>query len=581
MLLRGLFILVITIFSFGCEQKDTYLISKLEKEIAKHHTKIDLLKSQLIIEKITDSKIDLKTYKEKIKSLSHEYKQLYTSSDRENLNTFLYDIKKFSYIDEKSPDYTTKSWKLSYYLNNKKGNCSSMPLLHFLIAKDLGFDVYLSHKPNHLFLKFKDKLGRLNNVEATAKGESYSNTYYKFFFSQKSNEKGIYLYPLNNKEVLSLLLTNLSLYYIQNGEYEKAIKINDLSIKNAPNLIITYKQKAFSLSRLYEIEMNKAKALGFYPNKKDILISKTIPLEHLKLRINRSIDNDLKTIQKDPKKLEESLEKLANNIIKADGLNKSVNIKLYDSSQIKKEDLQNRKVLNTEFTVDEFKGFYDPKTETVYINLSKINGSKKELGQVLSNELSHFVDHQKEKEFNASRQALSSRQESNFIKQSKGYISKEEIDSNFRDKIKSLDLSDNNSEALSVENPEPAYIAKRPLDGLPWSKKLSNSKDSILDNTNLELSHEQIFYEDELGGNIGFFSRDEGRVLADDPNLLSTYRVTEKGYDDAIMREAVKVVQPQRYRLCGPEKYNCQDWIDAVKEEYFKREEWKYRLFKR
>lgn len=83
------------------------------------------------------------------------------------------------------------------------------------------------------------------------------------------------------------------------------------------------------------------------------------------------------------------------------------------------------------------------------------------------------------------------------------------------------------------------------------------------DRKNIELLHEQIFFEDTQGGNIGFMG--DNTLKEDDPGLYNP-RHCRGGYNDALLREAIKTTQPLRkYRFTH---YNCQDWIDEVLDRY-------------
>ncbi len=118
-----------------------------------------------------------------------------------------------------------------------------------------------------------------------------------------------------------------------------------------------------------------------------------------------------------------------------------------------------------------------------------------------------------------------------------------------------------------------AYFALRPLEDSPISVA-AGSKNPLDDLLNTEAAHEQLFFEDEEGGNIGFFS--DNKVRPDKDNLLDGYVVTKTGFDDSLMREAVDNVKPKPYNLFGDiikgcsNKYNCQDWAQDVRKEYNK-----------
>ncbi len=120
-----------------------------------------------------------------------------------------------------------------------------------------------------------------------------------------------------------------------------------------------------------------------------------------------------------------------------------------------------------------------------------------------------------------------------------------------------------------------AYFGERRLDTdnkilkkvAPIGFEISKNS-SILDNKNIKLAHEQLFFEDSQGGNLGYF--EDGKVKPENPILLDLYKSTLAGFDDSLMREAVKNVQPKPYSLLGAEscKYNCQDWATDVRAEY-------------
>ena len=123
----------------------------------------------------------------------------------------------------------------------------------------------------------------------------------------------------------------------------------------------------------------------------------------------------------------------------------------------------------------------------------------------------------------------------------------------------------------AVENN--AYLGERRLKGIMGIGYYLVPDIDKLDSQNKELEHEQWFFEDETGGNIGFFN--DNKVRADDEENLKLYRRSndpqDGWYDDAILREVVKNVKPKSYNLLGDkqnEKYNYQDYVDDVRREY-------------
>ena len=114
-----------------------------------------------------------------------------------------------------------------------------------------------------------------------------------------------------------------------------------------------------------------------------------------------------------------------------------------------------------------------------------------------------------------------------------------------------------------------AYFMLRPLGGVPWIPGLSCNE--YLGRYNVEVSHEQLFFEDgKSPSNLGFFDDNQVRP-EDEPRNISQYRCRRGKFNDCIMRKAVANVPGGGYCLLGApgvQKKNCQDWAEAVREEY-------------
>jgi len=108
-----------------------------------------------------------------------------------------------------------------------------------------------------------------------------------------------------------------------------------------------------------------------------------------------------------------------------------------------------------------------------------------------------------------------------------------------------------------------AQFGMRPLDGVPVA---IGEEGSPADQDNLEIAHEQLFFDDQTSpDNLGFFN--DGEVRPDNPKKheKSDYEMRDPVYDDKIMRDAVKNVNAGEYDVLSN---NCQDWADAVRREY-------------
>ena len=134
-----------------------------------------------------------------------------------------------------------------------------------------------------------------------------------------------------------------------------------------------------------------------------------------------------------------------------------------------------------------------------------------------------------------------------------------------------------------------AHFGKRPMKTFHdyWGIAASNPIDNL---TNTELSHEQLFFDDDKGGNLGF-SWDG--LFEESKKSYDKYHMDKKQYDDDLMRKAVNNVEAGEYSVVGSKigkliqnvaklfgkkvdnkivgngkKNNCQDWASRVRKEY-------------
>ena len=95
--------------------------------------------------------------------------------------------------------------------------------------------------------------------------------------------------------------------------------------------------------------------------------------------------------------------------------------------------------------------------------------------------------------------------------------------------------------------------------------------DIVADKLNVELVHEQLFYED--GSNVGWGNDTEGlgvgAKIRNEP--IYRYRRRDGGYNDCVMRLAESMVSVNHYQLTwmgNRMKCNCQDYADMLRAKY-------------
>jgi hypothetical protein len=108
-------------------------------------------------------------------------------------------------------------------------------------------------------------------------------------------------------------------------------------------------------------------------------------------------------------------------------------------------------------------------------------------------------------------------------------------------------------------------FGKRPLGFLTESWHWIGTDGSTADKRNYELKHEQGFYEDGTGDNVGLGK--DGKMSKEDS---SKYKLEDTHFDDKLMRRAENSLDPGDYKLCkrDGQSNNCQDYADALRERY-------------
>ena len=123
-----------------------------------------------------------------------------------------------------------------------------------------------------------------------------------------------------------------------------------------------------------------------------------------------------------------------------------------------------------------------------------------------------------------------------------------------------------------------AYFAKRGLGPfpaeIPWADVvrcpiLGIPLDILADRFNVEIAHEQLFFEDGRDDPFSVGWSKDGYLKNEPPDR---YVVYDRGYDDCIMREAWRRVKPDHYQMTPfgyKGKCNCQDYADALRRKYW------------
>lgn len=162
----------------------------------------------------------------------------------------------YDYIDYQG-DKDHRNFFLTKCLATGSGQCNSMPAVYLVLVEALGGTAYLSVAPNHSFIKYPDKSGKLRNYEPTSHWNISDQWYQEhMFISQQAVKSGIYLSPYNKKQIIADIALQLAFGYFRkfgaaDGEFIK--QCIDMAKAQFPkdNNILVY----FTYSNLYGYEL--------------------------------------------------------------------------------------------------------------------------------------------------------------------------------------------------------------------------------------------------------------------------------------------------------------------------------------
>ena len=260
------------------EENSTNAIQVIESLLNKPDAEIDLAKAKLTIDKLVDPSINSDVVMTKInnmlKTLKKDLNPNMIPFDKAlSLSAFLYDsgywnnYKPFQYDFDDPFGQELNTKLISTYLNTKKGNCISMPILYVILADKLGLDVTLSTAPLHVFVKFKDPIsGKYFNLEATDKGQPASDDFYrkKANITDTAKQNGVYLQPLSKKQSIAVMAMVLNESFEKQGKWQKSIDLAKLLLNVYPQYAYAMIKVGNGYSRLLNAEISKVKIKGSY-----------------------------------------------------------------------------------------------------------------------------------------------------------------------------------------------------------------------------------------------------------------------------------------------------------------------------
>lgn len=220
--------------------------------------KIDVGVSALTFAKEIYPDIDIEKYSSKMDTLANRIKTYSKGTKNPDLrirwmNTVMLLHEKFKGTRNLSTARQSEKYYLNRVLDNKQGNCSSVPLLYIAIGQRLGWPLHLVHVPDHSFVRYVDSNLKEQNIEPTSNGGYVSNEKYihDFKVSKQGIKSGAYLQNLTVRELLGEFAAINGVTFGRKNKTDQSILYLKLSTEFNPrnvsawmNLNIAYKIKA-------------------------------------------------------------------------------------------------------------------------------------------------------------------------------------------------------------------------------------------------------------------------------------------------------------------------------------------------
>ncbi len=128
---------------------------------------------------------------------------------------------------------------LSDYLEDRRGNCITMPFLFIILGQRLGLNVAPAMAPLHVYVRFTDSQGDTFNLETTSGAGLARDAHYREHLpiTDAAVANGVYMVSLSQQEAMAVIASVVVDDLIDRGEYAEAIQAADLILEQYPNFV--------------------------------------------------------------------------------------------------------------------------------------------------------------------------------------------------------------------------------------------------------------------------------------------------------------------------------------------------------
>lgn len=278
------FVTIIAVFACAAEARNTASQSNLDAARAIQavldtpDNELDFARAKLTLDKLVDPSIDVDRGIREIDIMVAAVKAL--AGPKTDTMQKLTAVRRFIYIDGTWNGHRPFAYDLSdplgknlknklltTYLETRRGNCVSMPVLYLILADRLGLHVTLSTAPMHLFVKFTDDQGKTHNLETTSGALPARDEWYRqnYAMTDLAIQNGVYLKALNRKEAVAVMAEVVLEHLMAKKRYKEVIAVSGIVLKHYPSFVPVLLMRGEAYAGLIDTEFRTK-----YPRPQDI-----------------------------------------------------------------------------------------------------------------------------------------------------------------------------------------------------------------------------------------------------------------------------------------------------------------------
>jgi regulator of sirC expression with transglutaminase-like and TPR domain len=177
------------------------------------------------------------------------------------------DDRPFRYDHDDPYGLDVRNKLLSDYIQDRRGNCITMPFLFIILGQRLGLDVTPAMAPLHVFVKFTDDDGVIHNLEATSGAGRARDQHYRDLLpiTDAAVANGVFLTPLDAEQSVAVIAAVVVEDLIRQKRYAEAMDVADVLVEHYPNFAYIMVKKATAAYHILQSEFHAK-----YPTVSDV-----------------------------------------------------------------------------------------------------------------------------------------------------------------------------------------------------------------------------------------------------------------------------------------------------------------------